>query len=804
MSRQLPTYDASVGFQTPPNYNLNTGIQLQINALKEFNTTGQSLIDTGLKQDAQTARQTLKYNISQSMSQFAQEAQKNPDATQAATQFNESAKSYAAQLSGQTNPLNKGYVDNLSQYYTNSYAKPFVQNSLKQTLRVGQYGASQRYNQSQSDLATALQNHNYTAAASIYTQMQQATKDDFIHGFVSQSALQDSMKNDPVNYLGQAAISKYNEALSSSDPNSATQVLNSIPKGVIQGLSYNQSLKFHAMVAQATAQHLNNIGVTKDSVDSMVKNENARLQAEGGQPNAQLKSMYLALNKNASPQQYDDAQQHALFLYNAGQFFQSATPDQSNHFMDSFKPATTDTPDVVDKKFQDYIALQKVYKQSQDTYNSDKMAVAAKSISVQDQAQAEENAKTTGTQQPLPNSPFNPLTPSGVRAGVMWQVQHGSSLQSGQKNSVMPATNDFANNFTTQLQSADSFGKLQIMNEARATFGEYFPQFWNQVSKKAGLPKGLALAANVDPTDPHAADILNALATPSKQLDDASKTANSSANTDLNTRLNNIFSAPTSYSASEVASTIARGIPFGSSFLPRQATKLDLQLQSLAAGSGGAQADELNGLKSAAKKIGQQALLNGLVDNGSDAGDYGANAIMSNFNYSKLDGYYLAIPKQMSGDVVSGYLYSQKSKAQKFPFVLTNNSLGGQLSPEQANEIDKKNIALGHWITAPDANGAEWVDVNGNVRTDKSGNPFYVPYSDAFQNKNQIQQFNQTKIARDQASLAHYKDNSDSAFGLLGNAYRDVQLYRTNKDIQELTKDNQNIANKGMKNAPTK
>lgn len=799
MSRQIPTYEASTSYQTPPDYNLNSGIQSQINALKEFNQAGQSVIDTGLKQDAQSARQTLKYNISQSMEQFAQQAQQNPDAPQAAQQFQESAKSYATQLAGQTNAFNKGYVNNLSQYYTNTYSKPFIANALKQNIRVAHTQVAQQDQQNRVDLTTALQNHDYKAAASIYANMQQANQQAYIHGYIHQGAYDDSLKTDPVDYLGQVAISQLQEARNSPGGQQAEmQVYNQLTKN-LSGVSYEQAQKIHAMINQSVAGDLVDSGVTKDSVAQMVKTENLRLQQYGGQPSAQLKSMYLMLNKHASSESYDASTQHALFLNSAQNFFNTATPEQQQHFMDSYKPSPTDSPEVQNKKFQDYTDLQKIQKQTQDNYNSDKMTVAANSLAVKDQAQANANAKATGTENPAPNSPFNPLTPSGVRAGVQWQIAHGSTLQPGHKNSVMPATNDFSTNFSTQFQAADSYGKLQLLNQTRETFGEYFPQFWSQASKQGGMPKGLSLAANVDPNDPNANLIIDALSMPAKELNDQMKSKDSSAKTEIDSKISTIFNSPTSFQHGLVTGLMGHTV-LVNNFVPRDATKSDLYVLSLGAG----QKNDLMPLMSGATKIAQSAYLNGQVDNATDAANYGANKVMSNFNFSQLDGHYLAVPKEYSNDVVLGYLEEQKKAAQNAPFVLTRNSLGGQLSPEQSQTQDRKNIALGHWQTAPDGNGAEWVDVNGHVRLDAKGNSFYVPYADAFQNKNQQQLYNQRRIADNAASLQAYKSHVAYATDALGLFDSTVAQARAQNEINELTKSNQQIANKGMKNAPSR
>jgi hypothetical protein len=713
MSRDLPSFNASVGFDALPSQNLDEGLNAQMAALQSFNQGAQSIAEEGLKLSAEQNKNTLKYNISKAYEGFSNEAIKNPDAISAQKNFLAESKSYQQQLAGQSNFINRGFVNNLAQSYEESYNKKLATNTLQQAKFAQIGNAIIQDNQAGSDITNSiltadpkLGDNQFQNAHALIANRNQQLQYNLVHGLISPAQFKSASDTYPLQYAALMITKGYQDRLNSGKADEALQFLSQATRSFQEKFSPDQFHKLQGMVTNETASFINSAGVSQKLLKSQFESE---VQAAGktGQP---VSSSLLAMVKSTDPKNAD---------------YYDFTAKQANWSAQYYKLATTTTPDQgriavnqVKDKAQRLLA-QQAYTAGRKQLLDNPAETASQSPAVQEAAKMEQASSVTGNNKiPTGFTALGVPTPNSTDAIVKWQLAHGFSMQGSTiAPKVQPLFKAYADKFMNAWNQSNPVDKVKLMQQLQdqTGSGQNFSLALDQLHTKYNLPSDAKYLGLVDPTNVDINTISSALSTPITEMQKAMKTSDPDLQKDVDTKVNNaVFNLEAD----------------PNSFFPSTSPVVKWQ-ESMQGQEGFGDPTVNNALKSALQKLAYQNVLTGKASSAEDAFDMAGNQLFSNINFVLHKGQMLAIPKNINSDAVLSHADTWQEKVPELSWKVSDSDPSGEYSPDEAKNNNKKLIETGHWGTDSSGHQLVWVNAAGQIPLLDTGKPLEFSYSDA-------------------------------------------------------------------------
>jgi hypothetical protein len=131
------------------------------------------------------------------------------------------------------------------------------------------------------------------------------------------------------------------------------------------------------------------------------------------------------------------------------------------------------------------------------------------------------------------------------------------------------------------------------------------------------------------------------------------------------------------------------------------------------------------------------AMTSGIASTPEKAYEWASDRVTHGMQFGSLGGQTIRAPKDVTLSNVYSYAQKQERTAvRQYPFavpqhVMNQGLLAGSKNRERISEDYLKVIRNGHWATNDMMTGLVWSSPNGEVPTDKNGQPLQFLYSDA-------------------------------------------------------------------------
>jgi len=725
--RNIPKYERSVPVEVTAQPDVGGTFNMMIGAFQRFSSAVSEISSEVSKQGQIQQRSILQHNISTTYSEFADAALNEPDPNKALVNYDQSVKSYNQQLLKQTGYFNKDYVESLTDYFGQIHREPIFKNSLAANKRMLQgdfamYDDSQTQNINDAiskssyapDEKTGV-NMQFTPAIAFYKEQQKNRYQGFLNGTITPKEYEASKKQGYDNLMQGIAIKSFKDHLMAGKGSDFWKDFN-------DG-TYSAQLEAAGLPAPSEKQ-LEITGNILKGVERQFKTQAGNNKAEvrrqmarniksvtdGGTPNDKVADDVLTL----FPEEYDSYQQKVLGAhenYATKKDTLYMSPSQVSEKVEALKPTDPNDPLYVDKK-ESYEATKAAVLSQEKAIRDDPVAFAQKDPTVLAAAaneQQNKNTQTTGTN--FQGTPFNIHSPNATDAIMNWQTVKGIPLN---KQKVM--LNDKAKEMVSAFQLSDDAGKIGLFNQLRADYPtdvKYKLAFKQLVEN--GMDADYSTLVNYDMNDPEARKVVAAIGI---KVEDQKKLLSNDA-------------------IKKVDDLILKGknTSLYHSYIntPRMASYFDSirALQTTDAGQFAVQVD------SSMQHLTYYAMTSGIASTPEKAYEWASDRVTHGMQFGSLGGQTIRAPQGVTMSNVYSYAQKQERTAvRQYPFavpqhVMNQGLLAGSKNRERISEDYLKVIRNGHWATNDMMTGLVWSSPNGEVPTDKNGQPLQFLYSDA-------------------------------------------------------------------------
>ncbi len=713
-SRDLPTYNKSVGLEVTAQPDPEGSASMMINAFRNFSESVAS-VSQGISNDqAKQQRDIIKNNISNTYRGFALEALKNPDQTAALNNYNEASKQYAQGLHAQTDTYNKAYVSNLIDYYHNEHSYTIQKNAITQNQRVLSVDAYKRMNDATIDWQDAINNSKpmvdekgedvqFNSARALFADQLRNMETDAKNKALDPAVMGKGRAELIKKYVTAEYIKRYEDHVQQGQGNAfITKVRDT--QFHIPGLSDEDKFQVVGQMIKIRDQGIRgaNVAIGQLQYD---RRDDVKNVSNGGMPNADLQVQLDSLNPIVA-QEHKNNVEIAQQSYAAKEAALYKTPEEKANMKADFLNIDYNAPDSAKKRRIADAAIKAIDQQDKEM-QADPLKFVMKQPAIQNAVNNYEqayNANAVGEDHRY--TPFNSTVPKPWQSIIQEQMNLGFTLNgkggnsSGQGgNSVRLLNPDKVPGMVSEVMAAQPVDKLIYMNKLNDEYGGGLP--FKLVLKQlinAGLPRNYGLMATIDPNSPDAQHVANALSMPAAEIYKDLKTRDEKQASFISkTVVNHVFSNGVSGTSNFKAFM---------STLPKYGNANDVAFR--------------DDMSSSIQQIANYFALTQSMQ-GQQAVDKAENIIADRYSYMSMNGSALRLPHDVSDTAVRQYATKMQIKVMHYPF---NYDGVNQAKAETL-------ISHGHWKNDTVDNGLLWVDANGKMWTDKNGHPYAFSFDDA-------------------------------------------------------------------------
>lgn len=718
--RDLPTYQRSVGFQPTEAPDISSAVQQQIAVISDFTNTATNVGSAVVKQQADQNKYTLQAQIGQAYQGMYNQYNANPNKIQAAQDFAKAAHSYNIQNTVNTNIFNRGFANNVSQYYANYYGQKLNSDMQKQAITGQKIGFANTDSQMDQSVSDSIKNANwalgddrYAATYQLFSNRLKANEQAASEGLISPDAYRNFLQTAPRELAINLVLNDAQHAYSTGGLDALTKFRNSIPQSYLSGLSPKDIEKVHLQLTHFINTQLISSDVSKSQVNSLVNTQYNYMIKNGGTRSSDLRDKFAAVN-NGNTQEYDDKMDEASTLYNLRQIVFSSGIQKATETLNSLAPSKVLTDKDNLRREQLMMDGMKQITQAHNELLADPAKYSAQNPSVQQIASSAQNEQVEGNDpSSTANSHANILNKNPALSAIQLQLQQGLSLTGKPgKGLVNPMSvsdeQDIVQN-AQKLSQQNPMGLIDLFSGLKKQMGsENAYGLLMQNLHAQGMPLSYGVIANLDPADPNTKIVVQALSQPSDQLQ---KTASAVSG----------FKTPT------IQATVQ-----GMLANPSYGDALSNYVLAQRTTSGYSNLDNEQAIGNAVIKTAEFLAVNNSdqYNNASSAVNAAVKLIAGNFNYiqSGKNGA-VSIPKKYDQNTVMRFMNNSENFIPKVNWQLNLKNITPNFSMNISPEAEKELIKSGYWATGPDGNSLIWKDALGRTPMVNGKNPHPLVFS---------------------------------------------------------------------------
>lgn len=769
---RTPRYDPTVNFEVTPPADQTSSIDSMISEFQSFNNTGTNLGLDVLNKQNQQDKLAMRYKVSQTYQQFAQEAIDNPNKTNALQQYKYKSQLYSDQLTKSAGMFNKGYVSALTSYYAQANVKPLIKSALTQTQAIAKVNGIQQLNQSAIDMDKAFANidphagnvellpdynqklkslqnlhQNNKLSDQEFSTQKQALLDEFtnnkldIQTTAARSALHNIKENtikmfeqgtlkasevEPTikiyqqkfldNYLDVA----YKQALASGKGDTFVKdMLNRFSPQMPQ-LQVEQAIgkviSLHTKLAQTE-------GLNKVSVGAAFNESLKNITENGAVPNVEAMNNFTSLHPGTEAwvnHKVAVAQsKHAIsqMVYN-GQYPQAQQLLNEKRVTNPNAKGAPLQNDIYDAQSQALLtAVQKL--------NEDPMKIIQTRTDGQELLANNQIQMSATPDEQYPNSPISSIK------NYDWNKVENMQILSHVKN-VRFLTNDTASQSVAYVHNATPTNQVRFFQQLNEKFPntDHYEKVISQLAAN-GMSSDLQWMALMSPDTNNLPIVQLGLSTPTASLKAAlyDTTNDKTAWSDARARVaKSIFNDDATGSFANFLNTF-KSLP------------------------GGRDTKYLENLQSAVLKVATQLYISGRATSMDDGITKAENTFGNNSQYITFFNQTLALPKNVNSTAVTANLVKYtKTLITNFPFAKVQR-YSGSLNRMLTEEDRKNQIMQGHWVNSAGSQTLIWANKDGYIPQSKDGKPLEININDL--NNGHFPQTAQAKLDENNKIVNH-------------------------------------------------
>lgn len=725
-NRDLPMYKSTVALESPPIADVQSPAQQLINSFSNFSTDINNAEVFATKYVVEGQRADIRNQISKTYSDYAIEANQNPDKQSALKIYNDKSSQYADGYLAQTSVWNRQYARNMLDYFANTHRTPILNNLMAQdrrTLDVKQAEDTQNsFNQVLSSIKNATPlidkegndltfDRSYALEADLYKNL---TSNYVRNGGANpqESAIPNLRKK----FTEERILKGYSDALHDGKGIEYLQELDNRFGKQLENFSTDERARFiNGPLKEVRSAYFMQVGINLSDLKEQ-QNKALDLVENGGLEN---QNVSLAVQQTQPPdivEEYKKKLQIAHQVASARLGAQYANPAQAEQLIEYWRPTDTKSPNYEWDLYR-FNKIKTAVNETQKEFFEDPASSAFRDPSVRNAFANWQNAIDKGvTGDLLPNSPLSSQVMHPDLAMAHYQDQRGvNSLD------YKFMTNAQAKSLVSNILQANPREKLLIMNglyDQSANSSYYMSRVKQLVN--AGLPEQYSILANIDPTSPYADHIAQALSLP---FTDLSKNLNQS-----DENLKNRFDQLTMNAITKQLTPSLFNSITGSR---DPSVRFSSYIQTFNSYDGGRDLKFTQQMITSIQTLGYYALQTGIAKDEKDAFNWAQNAITARYDFTTLHGQKIRVPNNYTIDNIRNYALDKESELKTFPFVTAQRTAKGILNRQQVSDLDRMLIIQGHWTNDNIDHGLVWVDKNGQPPTDKNGNYFMISFDDA-------------------------------------------------------------------------
>jgi hypothetical protein len=730
-NREMPIYDPSVRLEVTPIEDAQSSAQQLINSFEQFSGASNQIGTTVLRSEVEAQRGTIRNQIAQTYADYSFSAMQNPDKAKGLSDYNQQASSYAQDYLKQTHFWNQNYARNLLDYFANAHRAPIVRSAITQQTRQQADFVAQGINDQSQQIINAIHNSQerldekgnntqFDEADALTADLFRNMRVNHEQGLINQGIYQAAIPKLTKTFMQEKIIKGYKDAL---DQGKGPQFLNQFEKQDIPGFTYAEKAQLaNGPFKQIRNQYVNQYGISIKALNNQLKGEYEQLE-NGATPNTTLQNAVMQTQPVEVVKDYEKQVAISQAVWHAKQAASTLNSLDAQHYIESYKPTDPNDPNFNYQNLM-YKRVGAAIRSSIKAFYEDPVAQSKDDPNLKEAQvnyQLAKEANATGTN--FLHSPVNSQTTHPDYAISYMQERRGLSVGGPKVDSIDTSvrfmTNPEAQMLVTKINQADPVQKIQIFNNLRQESAN--GTFYNARIKQLvhnGMPASFAVLGNIDPSSPYSHQIVEAISTPLKTLEEQFKDSNAANQKDTETKVKEAveITSPPGFWARSAGNS-------GSNHFANY-------MSSLAAYSGEKNIQFKESLKNTLKSLSYYAQLKNIASGPEEAVNWAKGVIAERYQYTVMNGQTIRFPKDMDEKTLKDYAAQQQTLVENFPF-MTAKATPYIRSDVSASEIDHENIMRGHWANDPLESGLIWVDQMGRGRTDPKGNFLKITFDDA-------------------------------------------------------------------------